>query len=122
MRIAREFLRRPTAVFGLVVVLLVVIGALTAPLIAPYAPDEQLFDGLTLEGAPIGPDAAFLLGTDTLGRDLLTRLLFGARTSLIIGVVANGTAVAIGLGVGMLAGYLRGPAGNALMRPASIRI
>lgn len=116
MRIAREFLRRPTAVFGLIVVLLVVIGALTAPWIAPYAPDEQLFDGLTLEGAPIGPDAAFLLGTDTLGRDLLTRLLFGARTSLIIGVVANGTAVAIGLGVGMLAGYLRGPAGNALMR------
>lgn len=116
MRIAREFLRRPTAVFGLIVVLLVVIGALAAPLIAPYAPDEQLFDGLTLEGAPIGPHAAFLLGTDTLGRDLLTRLLFGARTSLIIGVVANGTAVAIGLGVGMLAGYMRGPAGNALMR------
>lgn len=116
MRIAREFLRRPTAVFGLIVVLLVVIGALAAPWIAPYAPDEQLFDGLTLEGAPIGPNTAFLLGTDTLGRDLLTRLLFGARTSLIIGVVANGTAVAIGLGVGMLAGYLRGPAGNALMR------
>jgi peptide/nickel transport system permease protein len=92
MRIAREFLRRPTAVFGLIVVLMVVIGALAAPLIAPYAPDEQLFDGLTLEGAPIGPDAAFLLGTDTLGRDLLTRLLFGARTSLIIGVVASASA------------------------------
>ncbi|PIO97177.1 ABC transporter permease [Pleomorphomonas carboxyditropha] len=116
MRIVHEFLRRPTAVFGLAVVLLVLIGALAAPLVAPYAPDEQLFDGLTLEGAPIGPNGAFLLGTDTLGRDLLTRLLFGARTSLIIGVVANGTAVAIGLGVGMLAGYLRGPAGNALMR------
>lgn len=116
MRIVREFLRRPTAVFGFAIVLLVLIGALAAPLIAPYAPDNQLFDGLTLEGAPIGPNNAFLLGTDTLGRDLLTRLLFGARTSLIIGVVANGVAVTIGLGVGMLAGYLRGPIGNALMR------
>ncbi|WP_181701491.1 ABC transporter permease [Chthonobacter albigriseus] len=116
MRILREILRRPSAVFGLSIVLLVVIAALGAPLLAPFAPDEQMFDGLTLDGAPIPPDATFWLGTDTLGRDLLSRLLYGARTSLIIGLVANGTAVLIGLTVGMLAGYLRGPVGNALMR------
>lgn len=75
-----------------------------------------MFDGLTLEGAPIPPDAKFWLGTDTLGRDLLSRLLYGARTSLIIGLVANGTAVFIGLMVGMVAGYLQGPVGNLMMR------
>ncbi len=62
------------------------------------------------------PSPVYLLGTDTLGRDLLSRLLYGARTSLVIGVVANGTAVLIGLFVGMAAGYLRGPVGNLLMR------
>lgn len=116
MRILAEFLRRPSALFGLVVVALVVIGALGAPLLSPYAPDEQLFDGLTLEGAPVPPSQAYWLGTDTLGRDLLSRLLYGARTSLIIGIVANGTAVLIGLFVGMAAGYTRGVAGNVLMR------
>lgn len=116
MRVLREILRRPSAVFGLAVVLLVTIAALGAPLLAPFSPDEQLFEGLTLEGAPIPPDAQFWLGTDTLGRDLLSRLLYGARTSLIIGLVANGTAVLIGLTLGMVAGYLRGPVGNALMR------
>ena len=111
-----EIARRPSALFGLAVVSVVLICALAAPLLAPFSPNEQLFDGLTLEGAPIPPDATYLLGTDTLGRDLLSRLLYGARTSLIIGLVANGTAVTIGLFVGMTAGYLRGAIGNAMMR------
>lgn len=116
MRVFREMLGRPSAVFGLVVVGLVVILALAAPLLAPYSPDEQMFDGLSLEGAPLPPSAQFLLGTDTLGRDLLSRLLYGARTSLLIGLVANGAAVLIGLFVGSMAGYLRGWPGNLLMR------
>jgi peptide/nickel transport system permease protein len=116
MAILREFARRPSALFGLAVVSAVLVCALAAPLLAPFSPNEQLFDGLTLEGAPIPPDATYLLGTDTLGRDLFSRLLYGARTSLIIGLVANGTAVAIGLFVGMTAGYLRGTVGNAMMR------
>ena len=116
MAILREFARRPSAVFGLFIVSTVLLCAIAAPLLAPFSPNEQLFDGLTLEGAPIPPDATYLLGTDTLGRDLLSRLLYGARTSLIIGLVANGTAVAIGLFVGMIAGYLGGAIGNAMMR------
>ena len=116
MAVFREFARRPSALFGLTVVSAVLICAIAAPLLAPFSPNEQLFDGLTLEGAPIPPDATYLLGTDTLGRDLLSRLLYGARTSLIIGLVANGTAVTIGLFVGMTAGYLRGAIGNAMMR------
>jgi peptide/nickel transport system permease protein len=116
MRVLREIARRPTALFGLIVVAAVVVCAFAAPVLAPFPPSEQLFDGLTLEGAPVPPDATYWLGTDTLGRDLLSRLLYGARTSLIIGIVANGTAVTIGLFVGMTAGYLRGWLGNAMMR------
>jgi len=116
MGAVRSLFRQPAALFGLAVVLIVVVLALAAPLIAPFNPDEQMFDGLTLEGAPMPPGGQFLLGTDTLGRDLFSRMLYGARTSLIIGLVANGIAVAIGLFVGIVAGYLRGFFGNVLMR------
>ncbi|MBA8903869.1 MULTISPECIES: ABC transporter permease [unclassified Phyllobacterium] len=116
MRVLKTLLRQPSALFGLIIVALVVLMALGAPLIAPYSPDNQMFDGLSIEGAPLPPSTQFLLGTDTLGRDLFSRLLFGARTSLIIGLVANGIAVAIGLLVGILSGYLRGAVGGLLMR------
>lgn len=116
MRMFKEICRQPSALFGLVVIVIVIVGAIAAPLLAPFDPNEQMFDGLTLEGAPIAPSGQFMLGTDTLGRDLLSRLLFGARTSLIIGLVANGIAVAIGLLVGIAAGYMRGWVGNLLMR------
>ena len=116
MLVMGEILKRKAALFGLVVILLVVAAALAAPLLAPYSPDEQMFDGLTLEGAPVPPGAQFPLGTDTLGRDLFSRLLYGARTSLVIGLVANGIAVSIGLLIGILAGYMRGWIGNLLMR------
>jgi peptide/nickel transport system permease protein len=114
--VASRLVRRPLALFGLFVIVFVVIAATAAPLIAPYPPNEQLFDGLTLEGAPLPPDETFLLGTDLLGRDLLSRLLFGAQTSLIIGIVANGIAVAIGAMVGVTAGFFGGWVGAILMR------
>jgi peptide/nickel transport system permease protein len=116
MHVIKAMLRQPAALFGLVVVVLVVVMAVAAPWIAPFSPDDQMFDGLSIEGAPLPPDGHFLLGTDTLGRDLFSRLLFGARTSLVIGLVANGVAVAIGLFVGIVAGYLRGIIGNLMMR------
>jgi peptide/nickel transport system permease protein len=103
-------------VFGLVVIALVTAIAALAPFIAPYDPAAQHFEGLTLEGAPLPPNAQFLLGTDLLGRDLLSRLIHGARTSLVIGVVANGIAVAIGALVGITAGFLRGWVATVLMR------
>src|SRR4029079_17149183 len=62
------------------------------------------------------PNAKFWLGTDLLGRDLFSRLLFGARTSLIIGIVANGAAVVIGTFLGLVAGFVRGWLGAAIMR------
>jgi len=116
MRALGGLLRRPSLLLGLVVIVVVVAGAVFAPLLAPYSPDEQMFDGLSLEGAPLPPSATFPLGTDTLGRDLLSRLLFGARNSLVIGLAANGAAVLIGLVVGVVAGYAGGLLGQALMR------
>jgi peptide/nickel transport system permease protein len=111
-----RLMRRKLAVFGLMIIALVVGGAVFAPWLAPFDPNDQMFDGLTLEGAPMPPDGKFLMGTDLLGRDLLSRLLYGAQTSLIIGVVANGLALVIGTLVGITAGFFRGWIGGLLMR------
>ena len=104
------------ALVGIATIGAVTIAALIAPAIAPFDPTEQFFNGLTLEGAPLPPNERFLLGTDLLGRDLLSRLLYGARTSLMIGVVANGAAVTLGTLLGVVAGYVRGWVGAAIMR------
>jgi peptide/nickel transport system permease protein len=112
----RRLVTRPLALIGLVIIAIVLIGAIFAPWLTAYDPNEQMFDGLTLEGAPLAPNGTFWLGTDLLGRDLLTRILYGARTSLIIGVVANGVALLIGTLVGITAGYFRGWIGSVLMR------
>ncbi|PZR00122.1 MAG: peptide ABC transporter permease [Cereibacter sphaeroides] len=116
MGILRRLMARKLALFGLAIIILIVGGAVLAPWLAPFAPEDQLFDGLTIEGAPLPPNATYLFGTDLLGRDLLSRILYGARTSLIIGVVANGLALAIGTLVGVTAGFFRGWIGAALMR------
>ena len=112
----RRLMRRKLALLGLVLIVLVVGGAVLAPWIAPFDPNDQMFDGLTIEGSPLPPDGRFLFGTDLLGRDLFSRILYGAQTSLIIGVVANGLALLIGTLVGITAGYFRGWIGGLLMR------
>jgi peptide/nickel transport system permease protein len=111
-----RLVQRKLAVFGLVLIAIVVAGAVFAPWLAPFPPDMQNFDGLTIEGAPMAPGGAYPMGTDLLGRDLFSRILYGARTSLIIGVVANGLALLIGTLVGITAGYFRGWIGAVLMR------
>ena len=112
----KRFRRDRPALVGLGVVVVISAAALLAPAIAPHDPSEQFFDGLTLEGAPVPPGGKYPLGTDLLGRDLLSRLLYGARTSLVIGVAANGAAVLVGTLLGVVAGYLQGWAGAAIMR------
>lgn len=111
-----RLLQRKLALFGLVLIAGITGSALLAPWIAPFAPDAQMFDGLTIEGAPLPPGGAYPWGTDLLGRDLFSRMLYGARTSLIIGVVANGLALLIGTLVGLTAGYFQGWIGSVLMR------
>ena len=112
----KRFKLDKVALFGGTVIVIVVTAALLAPWVTPYDPHEQFFDGLTLEGAPLPPNKRFPLGTDLLGRDLYTRLVYGARTSLIIGIAANAAAVLVGTLLGIIAGYLGGWVGNAIMR------
>jgi len=111
-----SFSKHKLATAAAVFILLLLAVAVAAPWVTPYPPEETFFDGLTLEGAPLAPNGKYWLGTDLLGRDLLSRVIFGAQTSLIIGVVANGVALTIGTLVGVTAGFLRGWVGGALMR------
>ncbi|MDZ7705540.1 MAG: ABC transporter permease [Trueperaceae bacterium] len=112
----RRFWRNKLGIFGLFGVLLVLFVSVFAPLLAPYDPSEQFFEGLTIEGDPLPPSQEYWLGTDLLGRDLLSRVIYGARISLLVGVIANGAAVILGTLVGVLAGYFRGPVEAVLMR------
>jgi len=116
MKVLRALVRRPAVALSLLYIVIVVLLALFAPWMSPYDPSEQFVEGLSLEGAPLPPDTPYLLGTDLLGRDLLSRLIYGARTSLFIGLLANGLAVLIGTLVGLSAGFLRGWVGSTLMR------
>ena len=111
-----QLVKNKLAIFGLLMIMVFCAAAIFAPFIAPNPPDKQFFDGLTLEGAPLAPNKTFWLGTDLLGRSLFSRLLFGARTSLIIGIAANGAAILIGAFLGILAGYARGFIGTVIMR------
>jgi len=115
-RILHDLLVRPRAAFGLFIIVVMVSAAVFAPWIMPHDPFEQSFDGLSLVGAPLPPGGDFPLGTDLLGRDLASRLILGTRTSLIIGVLANGIAILLGAGVGITAGYFGGWVGAILMR------
>jgi peptide/nickel transport system permease protein len=112
----KRFRKDKAALFGAAIIVAVVTAAILAPWVTPYDPSEQFFDGLTLEGAPLPPNGRFWLGTDLLGRDVYTRLVYGARTSLIIGIVANAVAVLIGTVLGTAAGYAGGWIGTAIMR------
>ena len=118
----RRFRRDKGAVVGLILVGVIVLLALLAPVLAPYDPTEQFSAGLTLEGQPIpstliaGGTTQFILGTDQNGRDLLSRVLYGARVSLTVGVLANMVALLIGTVVGASAGYYGGWLELLLMR------
>ena len=79
-------------IFGVVIILLVVFTAIFAPLLAPYDPYDQ-----NLSESLVKPSSHHLLGTDSLGRDTLSRLIYGSRNSLLVGVVALGIAASIGI-------------------------
>jgi dipeptide transport system permease protein len=103
--------------FGGFVLLLLIVLALAAPLIAPHDPLEQ--DLLSSFLPPFwrdGADPGFLLGTDSLGRDILSRLIYGARVALTVAVVAASLAGLLGTALGLLAGYFRGPVDAVISR------
>lgn len=114
--VIRQLLSRPGSAFGLLIIALILFCAVTASHITPFDPNDQPFDGLTIEGAPIAPNAEHWMGTDLLGRDLFSRLIVGAQTSLVIGIVANGLSALVGTAVGVIAGYFGGVVAMVLMR------
>lgn len=104
----RGLRRNPTFWIGAVLVAGIVIVAILAPLIAPHNPNQQFANGTTSLGAPLSHSAKFPLGTDSEGRDYLSRLIFGARLSLSISILANALAVVVGVGMGAAAAWWRG--------------
>src|SRR2546426_3332499 len=112
----RRLRRHHLAMGGLLIIALLVTVAVVAPWIAPYR-FEQI-DLLNRFGRPLAP--GHLLGTDDIGHDVLTRLLFAGRVSLTVGFAAALSAIALGTLVGVMAGFYTGPVDNALMRPADM--
>jgi len=110
-RQVRRVLRSGLVLFGAAAALLIVVSAIFAPSIAPHAPDEQNFD--LIEAAPT---AKALFGTDRFGRDVLSRVIFGARISLYVALTAIGASMAVGGALGLSAGYLGGAWDNAVNR------
>ncbi len=103
--------RNKAAMLGAFILFILILSATLAPFIAPYS---YSFQDLNLGASP--PSADHLLGTDVLGRDLLSRILFGARISLLVGFVATGVALVIGVSWGIIAGYAGGRVDSIMMR------
>jgi peptide/nickel transport system permease protein len=106
----RQLQKNPLALAGGVVILLLAAVAVTAPVLAPY--DPAAYD---VKRILLPPSREHLLGTDQIGRDVLSRMLYGARVSLAVGFVAVGIAVAIGMVVGVVAGYYGGATDTVIM-------
>jgi len=106
-----RLVRNKAAVAGLLIIVLVVLLAILAPVIAPYPPDKQ-----DLFKTYASPSREHLLGTDQLGRDVLSRLLYGARVSMSVALVTSTLVILIGVPFGLIAGYTGGKTDFAMMR------
>ncbi|MBP2231497.1 dipeptide transport system permease protein [Azospirillum agricola] len=112
-----HFKQNKGALLGLVVILLITFVALFAELLAPHDPNIQYRDAIL--AAPVwyeGGTWRFILGTDDIGRDMLSRLMFGARLSMMIGLIVVTLSLAIGLGLGLVAGFFGGMTDVLIMR------
>jgi len=109
--LTRRFVRNRLATVGLIIFLAIAAAAVFAPWVAPHSPIKTDFSAYLQPSS-----AAHLLGTDELGRDVLSRLIFGTRASLEAGVISVGLAIAVGLPLGLVAGFYRGRLDDLLMR------
>jgi peptide/nickel transport system permease protein len=116
-RFLRQLRRSRTTLFGMVVVVLMVLTAILAPYIAPYDPDS-----IHSEAMLKAPSSIHLLGTDDLGRDILSRMIFGARVSIMVGVVSIGIAILLGVPLGLISGFYGGLTDAILMRIMDVLI
>jgi peptide/nickel transport system permease protein len=119
----RRLVRRRTAVFGLLVVLGVLLAALFAPLVSPFDPLEQdIGQRLREPGWQDAQGHVHPLGTDHLGRDILSRIVFGSRIALVVGLAAVAISGVLGMLIGLVAGYFGGRVDDFLMRLADIQL
>ena len=116
-----RIIRNPGAILGAAFVLTFVTVAVFAPLIAPYGPKEQNLNLLNA-GKPVGPTHGHWFGVDLLGRDEFSRIVYGARYSLLIGVVSVAIGLSIGLVLGATAGYLGGLVDSTIMRGMDVML
>lgn len=110
MGVWKRFCRHPGAIFGMIVLSILLVMALAAPL-SPYDPEAS-----EMTARYEAPSASHIMGTDALGRDLFTRILYGGRVSLTVGVLVVVLSIFIGVPVGALAGYYGGTVDSVLMR------
>ena len=119
----RRLARRRTSLFGLVVVAVVVVTALGATWVTPFDPVEQdIGDRLKPPGSRDATGHVHPLGTDHLGRDILARIVFGARPALLVGFAAVAISGVLGMAAGLVAGYFGGRIDDVLMRLADIQL
>jgi len=119
----RRLVRRRTALFGAVVVAMVLVTAVAAPLVSPFDPLEQdIGERLKAPGWRDQAGHAHPLGTDHLGRDIFARVIYGARPALLVGVAAVAISGVLGMLAGLLAGYFGGRIDDTLMRLADIQL
>jgi dipeptide transport system permease protein len=119
----RHFREGKGAVVGLGVIVFMVVVALFAPLLAPHPPFEQYRDALlTPPFWSEGGSLRFILGTDDVGRDMLSRLIYGARVSLLVGCIVVTLSLAVGVTLGLIAGFFRGVVENLVMRLMDIML
>lgn len=121
-----SFIHNRTAMVSAAVLMVFIVSSVLAPLLAPFDPwDQTQFDIMDSEMPPIGSsgaDTRFLLGTDAMGRDMLSTILYGTGISLLIGIFATILQGAIGISVGLIAGYFGGKLDSFLMRVADIQL
>jgi peptide/nickel transport system permease protein len=123
MTLLRRLVRRRTALFGLLVVLVVMLAAAAAPLVAPFDPLEQdIGQRLREPGWQDAQGRVHALGTDHLGRDILSRIIFGSRIALLVGLAAVVISGVLGMIIGLVAGYFGGRMDDFLMRLADVQL
>ncbi|WDM02810.1 ABC transporter permease [Alicyclobacillus cycloheptanicus] len=110
----------PMLYIGAFIVLLMVVVAVFAPVFAPHNPDAVFSQGITAQGTPVGPSKMFPLGTDGNGRDVLSRIIYGTRVSLTVGIVSAIINLVVGTFVGLLAGFYGKWVDNVLMRVVDV--
>ena len=121
-----SFKRSPVTIVAAVVTAIFMISALFAPWLAPHQPFDlatvELLDAFTPPAWEAGGDPRFLLGTDDQGRDILSTIMYGARISLGVGFAAVAFAMVIGVGLGLVSGYMGGAIDAVIMRVADIQL